>query len=147
LVLPGHCDCSTTLPRLFPKTEITTDGVRYHKDLAKLERFKGICDPDAIACTTGLEIYIRLASGEYVKDLTYNTFQISSKEWKKQTLDLLDSIPIDRCTYKLKRYEIIENYHQNIADIIPLEYRIQVDLPDIKARNNFLKYLKSYNQG
>lgn len=134
---------SSALTRPLPKTEIHKNGKRFHADLNTISAFKGLLNPDIVASSTGLELYIKQLNGEYLKDETFNGFPFSSRDWKSKVNKLLKVIAQEKIRFIVKNTEDIKNYHNHETDISPIDYRFQLDFPTLDDKKIFIKKINS----
>lgn len=132
---------SPRLSRPPSKVGIDKENRYYHIDLATVESFSGLIDPDALADTTGGRIYLRQQSGEYLRDRDYDIMEVSALEWRSQILDLLKTISNTMSNFKLKKIEDISNYEKGFANISPPDFRIQIDFKNNKEKKIFRKHI------
>ena len=127
---------SPRLSRPPSKIGIDKELRHYHIDLASVESFAGLLDPDALADTTGGRIYIRQKSGEYLRDRDYDIMEVSASEWRSQIVNLLKTISNTMSNFELKKIEDISNYEKGIANISPPDFRIQIDFKNNKEKKS-----------
>lgn len=132
---------SPRLTRPPSKVGISANNTYYHVDLATVESFAGLIDPDALADTTGGRIYLRQQSGEYLRDRDYDVFELSAAEWRTHVLNLLTTISNTMSNFQLKKIEDMSNYEKGFANISPPDFRIQVDFKDNKEKKLFRKHI------
>jgi hypothetical protein len=132
---------SSTLTRPFAKTEFHKNGKRFHTDLNTIGAFQGLLNPDIVASTTGLELFVKQSNDEYLKDELFNVFPFTSKAWKSDVKKLLKTAAQEKLRFTVKVTEDIKNYHNHEADIAPIDYRFQIDFPGLEDKKIFIKKL------
>lgn len=123
------------------KTMVSEDGKRYHIDLAENQDFKGLIDPDAIAGTTGMHIYVKSKKNNYLQDQSYYPLDINPSNWRKKVFELFIKLRLD--TSNLNEIEVEGEYEKNKTDIAPPDFRIQLNFNDLESKLEFEKSLST----
>lgn len=133
---------SPSLKRPLSKGAQDNQGKRYHKDLAELDDFAALIDPEVMAETTGINILVKQLSGEYLFDPEYKKASTPPEEWRLKVMDIIHSLDIDKTKYQFLPIESKDNYEKGLTDISPLDYRIQIDFRNVKDKIMFTKALE-----
>jgi hypothetical protein len=124
----GSIKKSSSLVRFPSKAGKNESGKRYHIDLTELTQFRGLLDPDIVIGTTGIDILIRQKNGEYLKDKKYiDSIGMNAADWRKKVINLLGCIDSKSSHFRFRPIEKAKNYDEDLVDVSPPEYRIQID--------------------
>jgi len=85
-------------------------------------------DPDIIISSTGTDILTRQENGSYSQDKIFRKNELrASKEWRNDTLKVLQHIDPDDELFRLSYIESEQNYEDGTSYVYPHDLRIRVE--------------------